>query len=75
MPEPTPELTALQIKTLSASGRNVGGCGNGLDQTIPETGARSWILRATVDFWTYRWAVRVHEPSDRRQRAQCHPSL
>ncbi|MEI4263311.1 tyrosine-type recombinase/integrase [Roseovarius sp. D0-M9] len=48
MPKQAKELKALQVKNLSAPGRHAVGGVNGLCLNITETGARSWILRATV---------------------------
>lgn len=48
LPKRAPELKALQVKRLNKPGRhNVGGA-TGLYLNITETGARSWILCATV---------------------------
>ncbi|MGM0743577.1 MAG: tyrosine-type recombinase/integrase [Pseudomonadota bacterium] len=48
MPKQAKELKALQVKNLSSPGRHAVGGVNGLYLNITETGARSWILRATV---------------------------
>jgi len=48
MPKQAKELKALQVKNLSAPGRHAVGGINGLCLNITETGAKSWILRATV---------------------------
>jgi hypothetical protein len=48
MPKRAKELKAAQVKNLTTPGRhNVGGA-TGLYLSITETGARSWILSATV---------------------------
>lgn len=48
MPKQAKEMKALQVKNLSSPGRHAVGGVNGLYLNITETGARSWILRATV---------------------------
>ncbi|RBI67857.1 integrase [Roseovarius sp. TE539] len=48
MPKQARELKAIQVKNLSAPGLHAVGGVSGLNLSITEAGARSWILRSTV---------------------------
>lgn len=49
MPRQAKELKALQVKNLSTPGRHAVGGIKGLCLNITKTGAKSWILRVTVE--------------------------
>ena len=45
MPKQAKELTALEVKRLTAPGLHAVGTVSGLRLRVKETGARSWVLR------------------------------